>query len=375
MANFIEEYKKGQREQNKGLPMGEGLTHVSSAINGVQKARIYGVAAAPKAGKSTFVDYAFVIQPILIALEHNVPLEVIYLSFEIDRVSKEFDFVTYFLFADYGIQHIQLGVGQTKDGKNIIKLNPDYLRGRMQDDENNIIKVKDKIFEAIKEIYIHRIIPIFGEWSVDGLLIKPGIITFIENKDNPTGLYKYFLKHAEKNGKFKRVQMGNSQRIVGYEPNDPAKFTIVVTDHLRKLLPERGFQKKQTVDKFIEYSVEIRNLCQYTFVHIIHLNRSMTQMDRLKTFSDLLYPNSDDIKDTGNLAEDADYVFTIFNPNDERYNLTQHFGKVIKDDEGNELYPDMRTIHLVESRHCSFPQHFRVNMQGSYKNFEKLIIP
>ena len=375
MANFIEEYKKGQREQNKGLPMGKGLAHVSSAINGVQKARIYGVAAAPKAGKSTFVDYAFVIQPILIALEHNVPLEVIYLSFEIDRVSKEFDFVTYFLFADFGITHIQLGPGQTKDGKNIVKLSPDYLRGRMQDDENNIIKVKDKIFEAVKEIYTNRIIPIFGEWSVDGLLIKPGIITFVEQKDNPTGLYKYFLRHAEKNGRFKRVQMGNSKRIVGYEPNDPAKFTIVITDHLRKLLPERGFQKKQTVDKFIEYSVEIRNLCQYTFVHIIHLNRSMTQMDRLKTFSDLLYPNSDDIKDTGNLAEDADYVFTIFNPNDERYNLTQHFGKVIKDDEGNELYPDMRTIHLVESRHCSFPQHFRVNMQGSYKNFEKLVIP
>ena len=61
--NLIEEFKKGQSGGNKGLPMGEGLSNVSKAVNGVQRGRIYGVAAAPKAGKSTFVDYSFVIQP------------------------------------------------------------------------------------------------------------------------------------------------------------------------------------------------------------------------------------------------------------------------------------------------------------------------
>ncbi len=47
--NFIEEYEKGQRGGNKGLPMGDGLMNVSRAINGVQRGRIYGIAAAPKA--------------------------------------------------------------------------------------------------------------------------------------------------------------------------------------------------------------------------------------------------------------------------------------------------------------------------------------
>ena len=41
--NFIEEYKKGQTGGNKGLPMGEGLLNVTKAINGVQRARIYGL--------------------------------------------------------------------------------------------------------------------------------------------------------------------------------------------------------------------------------------------------------------------------------------------------------------------------------------------
>ena len=47
--NFIEEYKKGQNSGNKGLPMGEGLSNLSKHINGIQRARIYGIAAAPKA--------------------------------------------------------------------------------------------------------------------------------------------------------------------------------------------------------------------------------------------------------------------------------------------------------------------------------------
>ena len=96
--NLIEEYKKGQTGANKGLNMGPGLSNISNAINGVQRARLYGIAAAPKAGKSTLCDYGFVINPILDAFRQNLPIEVIYFSFELDRVSKEFDFLVYFLF-------------------------------------------------------------------------------------------------------------------------------------------------------------------------------------------------------------------------------------------------------------------------------------
>ena len=75
-----------------------------------------------------------------------------------------------------------------------------------------------------------------------------------------------------------------------------------------------------------------------------------------------------------NLAEDADYVFTLFNPNDERYKLQKHFGLAIKDSKNNPIYPSMRTIHLVESRHCVFPQHFRANMYGNLKSFKQINI-
>jgi hypothetical protein len=372
--NFIEEFKKGQSGGNKGLPMGDGLINISNAVNGVQKGRLYGVAAPPKAGKSTFVDYGFFIQPYLYCAENGIPAEWIYYSFEIDRVSKEFDVASFFLHYDYGITHVSLDDGITKDGKTEIQLDSDYLRGRVIDDEGKVITVKPAIYDALKDTYLKRIVPIFGEYSENGLLITPGVVTFIEQKDNPTGIYKWLKLHAEQNGKFITTSNGKYSRITGFKPYNPEKYTIIITDHLRKMIPERGWQMKQTVDKMIEYQVEIRNWTGYTFVDIIHTNRDMISQDRLRFAKDMLYPTSDDIKDTGNLAEDADYVFTMMNPNDDRYKLKQHFGIQIKDDSGNELYPDLRTIHLVESRHCKYPQHFKTNMRSSYKNFEQINI-
>ena len=370
--NFQEEYEKGQRGGNKGLPMGFGFLHLSKAVNGVQRARMYGVAAAPKAGKSTFTDYAFLIQPYLHAIKNELDIEWIYFSFELDRVSKEFDFATYFLFVDHGIMTITLPPGVTKNGESIIDLSPDYLRGRMQDDNEKVIKVSEKIFQKLISVYKERIVSLFGEFDTKGKQIKKGYITFIESKDNPTGIYKYLKRHAEKYGKFVLEKYGKGTRITGYNPKNPDKYTIIITDHLRKLIPERGWQMKQTVDKFIEYTVELRNWCAFTFVHIIHLNRSVSEIGRMREFGDLLFPTSDDIKDTGNLAEDADYVFTIFDPNDQKYNLKKHFGTIIKDGKGNSIYPNLRTVHLVESRHCPYPQHFRTNMFGGLKNFEML---
>lgn len=301
--NFIEEFKKGQAEKNKGLYMGDGLSGISKAINGIQRKRIYGIASAPKIGKSTFVDYGFVISPYLEWLKtQNVNIEWIYFSFEIDRVSKEFDFATYFLYHDYGIEAVSLEEGQTitinGEKRTVIDLSPDYLRGRLLDDNNQIIKVKPAIMEVLKEVYANRIIPLFGEYSDTGSLITPGKITFIEEKENPTGVRKFLMRKAEREGKFVHAFFGeNGKKIIGYQPDDPDKITIVIIDHLRKLPPERGFTLKQTVDKMIEYCVELRNWCGYTFAPIIHTNRSMSDVDRMKYAKDELFPTSEDIKD------------------------------------------------------------------------------
>lgn len=317
-------------------------------------------------GKSTFVDYGFVIQPFLYALLNNIDIEFKYYSFELDRVSKEFDFAVFFLYYDYGIEKISLPEGVTVKGETIIDISPDYLRGRLMDDNDQLITVKSEIYEVLKEVYANRIVPLFGEWSDNGILIKPGIIDFIEQKDNPTGIYKDLMKHAEKSGYFIKNSVG---RVIGYKnTKTPERYTIIIIDHLRKLIPERGWQLKQTVDKMSEYMVELRNWCDYTFIPIIHTNRNLTSQNNFG--SDEIYPTGDDVKDTGNLSEDVDYLFTMFNPYDEKYKLKSHFGIQLRDSRKKPFYPNLKTIHLVESRHTIFPKHFKTKMRGNIKSFE-----
>jgi hypothetical protein len=377
--NVIEKFNEGQRGTNKGLSMGEGLKAISLAINGIQKSRVYTVAAGPKVGKSTLVDVGFVIEPCLDSMQNNIPFELIYLSYEIDRVSKEFDFIAHFIARDYGIIDVPLAEGSTYKGLKTVPLEAGYLMGQVQDDNGVIIKVSPEIFTMIKTVYKDRIIPLFGEYGADGSQIKPGIITFIDTRENPTGIRNKLIAHAKTEGTFvyeNSIGSGGKQfqRMIGYKPNNPAKTTLIITDHLRKLILERGFTLKQTIDKFAEYSTELRNTCGYSFVHIIHLNRNMADIKRMQYADDRLFPTADDIKETGNLSEESNYIFTMFNPNDDKYNLKKHFGLMLKDVKNNLLHPDIRTVHLVESRHCSYPQHFRVNMLGATKQFKQLTI-
>ena len=369
--NLVEEFKKGQRGGNRGLNM--GIDKITKSINGIQKGRIYCLSAPPKVGKTTFVDFSFLIQPYLSTLNTKNNIEWLYFSFEIDRVSKEFDFATYFLYKDYGIRYIKLKENINLTIRNVklkeIEVSPDYLRGRILDDNNEVIKIEPRIEKALAEIYKNRIIPLFGRYNEKGIQIKKGLITFVSKKNTPNNLEKILQNFARNRG---RVVMQDN-KITGYKPNDPNKYVIVITDHLRKIEIENKSSLKQSVDKFTDISVEFRNIFNFTFVHIIHTNRNLSDISRMRFNKDELHPTSEDAKDTGNTAEDCDYYFTMFNPNDDKYNLNTHFGLKIRDDDREILYPNLRTLHLVESRHCFYPQHFSILMEAHIKNFKSFI--
>jgi hypothetical protein len=186
--NFIEEFKKGQQGYNFGLPMGH--QELEKALDGVQRQHIYTLASAPKVGKTAVVDYLFVLSPWLYSLEHpEIDIQWDYFSFEIDRVSKEFKFAAFFMAHDYGIYTFEY------DG-NTYMMSPRYLRGKLKDENGNIIPVSSEHFEMIKEIYANRIVPLFGEWGKNSKQLKPGKIHFIEEKENPTGIRNFLLKKS-----------------------------------------------------------------------------------------------------------------------------------------------------------------------------------
>jgi hypothetical protein len=370
--NFIETFKAGQEGKNFGLPT--GLKSLDYAIDGVQRKSMYGICAAPKVGKTTLTDFSFVLHPFLFLKEEqklnpDTPLDIQwhYFSYEINRIRKEFDFASFFFSYDYGINEFVYE-------NNVYQMSARYLLGRLKSIDGTIIPVSDEHKEILKRIYLYRIIPLFGKYNTNGKLEKPGYITFMEERDNPTGMRNLLLQYYKDNGEFifqeydvlnngKKVKQ---KKISGWKPNNPDKFHIVITDHIRKLRRERNFSRKENIDKWIEYSVDFRNWCGSTFVHICHLNRNVGDIQRIKFEAETLHPTGDDVKDTGNLSEECDYLLTMFNPKEERYKLDSHFGNDLN------VYPGYRSIHLVESRDTECPQHLFTQLVGNTKHFTEI---
>jgi len=376
--SFIKEFKRGQKGLNKGISLGKGLKNISDAIGGSHKGTIYGFAGAPKTGKSTLVDYAFVLQPYMhfLKLGKLDLLKIIYFSLEMNKVEKQFSFVAFFLYEDYGIKYIKLPKGKKFKGENRVEMSAKLLRGRVyydkeegeEEKDRQIIKIPVATIKIIKLIYNKHIINLFG--GVVNKVKKKGVITFVTKRSTREYYETIIHNHAENLGEC----VYQDDKIIEYKPLNEKVITYIITDHVRKIKLKKGESLKTTVDEYSAMTVEMANLFNFSFIHIIHLNRSIGDMGRKKAAKDRLFPTPDDVKDSGNIAEDCDHLFTLMSPNDDQYNLTYHFGVQIKNQYGHALYPNLKSIHLVQSRHTDFPQHFTCIMLGANKTFKQLKI-
>lgn len=368
---MIEDYKKAIQDglDNKNLGLPTGLSSLDKAINRVQRKTIYSVGGSPKAGKSSLVNFAFIYNPFLYALEHpDVNINIILYTLEMDRLKQKFRAATFFIYKEYGIMSF-VDNNITYQGSHTIPFTTEYIQSKMVDDNGNPIKIRPEHQEMVEYVFNKYVNKLFGVHDENGKTITPGIVTMIEDRtdSNPTGIYKMLLLYAEKNGQFilepytTKNDFGKEitkTRITGYKPKDPELYTIIIIDHLRKLKIESRnnvrYTLKQNIDKMLEYEVILRNICGFTFVNIIHLNRGISDINRIRYMQDKLYPNNDDIKDTGNVSEDSDVILTLFNPHDDRYRLATHMGIDLA------ANPNYRSIHLIESRDTESPVHLQV---------------
>lgn len=364
--NFKQRFLEGQA--GKALGLTTGLTELDRAIDGIQRKSVYVIGAEAKAGKTTLVDFSFVLKPYEeMMLKNKSNVHWIYFSLEIPRIEKEFKYAAHFMFEDYKIYRF------THKGKEYI-MSPRYLSGRLRDENNELVPVLQDHQEKLFQVYQNRIIPLFGEYDDRGNKVKEGVIDFVEENSNPTGVRNYLYHYAQENGNLiyedyqtkENDQIITKKRISGYQPNNSDKYTIVILDHIRRLQRERGFSMKENIDKMSSYEVEMRNLFGFTFVNVVHLNRNIASVDRIKFNSEELYPTAEDVKDSSNLGEDCNYLLTLFNPADEKYNLKKHFGLDIS------RYNNYRSLHLVFSRDTECPKHLQMQMEGNINYFRSI---
>ena len=381
MSNLLSVVSQGLTGKNMGIPMDPAISHISRYVRGIKKKQLIVILGPSKSGKSTFCDFAYVLSLCKFYITNKLVLvrlnSIVYYSFEIDRISKELEYASHFIALEKPKNNYALlPDGVTFQGSNKVIVSSDYLASELISDQDSLITINKEYFTFLFEvIYPKYIIPIFGEYNKNGKKMKDGIIDFIENRINPTGMFKDLQKKAKKEGQFIKEEYTDKdgikrEKTIGYKPNDPEKVTLIVTDHMRKWNIERGFSLKQTIDKALDYHVILRNMLGWTFIDIVHSNRNLADTERKKN-TEFLYPTPDDSKDSSNFEEDCDLFWTTFNPNDDKYQIKKHFGATIKDNRGKVLYPYLRTLHLVSARKVQFPVHYRLNMNGATKQYVK----
>jgi hypothetical protein len=335
--NFLDEVEEGMKGRNSGLKT--TLSRLSKFINGIQKKTFYSIGAQPKSGKTSLVDELFVLGPYIL----NRPSKVkwIYFSPEIDLIEKMAKYVAFFM-----------------DYKHGVYCDSNYILSRGEN------RLSEDHKQLVDEIYNNEIIDLFGE---------NGLIDFIEDRTNPEGIRQYILNYAKSIGKFATetyYKDGHAlEKIISYKENDSEQYTIIIVDHVGLIPQERGFNKKENIDKLSAHMVWFRNICRFSPVLVSQFNRDLGKVERLKFSGDNLQPTLEDFKDTGSLGEDATMVIGLFNPSNYTH-LNTHLGYDL-----NKIGKNYRSIHVLASRNSEANISVSVVLEGKTGKMRELPKP
>lgn len=349
MEDFWLKFEQGRKGENKGL--NTGMKIIGESIDNIQKETNYVIFGQAKTFKTKFTDTFFILQPFLL----NDPslLDYTYYSLEVSRIKKTAEWIAHFFWNDYKIKYSAAHIMSRGDKS-----------------------IKDEHIKFVEEILKKRISPLLGEYDANGKRTKKGIVDFIEDKDNPTGVYHYLINKAKEHGEVLEEEYETQdetgkkikkKRIVGYKDNEPEKYRMVITDHIRLLKRERNYSMKENIDKYSEYTIFLRNTFKYSFIDVIHSNRQISDNDRVGMNNGrFLRPQMDDVKDSSNPLENCNYLIGIFNP----YNypsINIHFEYNLKDWKGK-----YRSLHILAARDTEAPKDLFLVCDGGNSVFREL---
>lgn len=275
--NLLEEIRQGMLGKNSGLPM--GFQRLNNFVS-IRKSTYYLVAGYTGSGKSTLIEDAFILNPLDFILNNQIggdfpDYEVILFSMERKKTFKLAKWLARKIFLDTG------------------KVFPIAKVMGWVDKDHRIDHEDFELFEVYEEY-------------IDALVKK---VTIYEGPINPTGMNKLVREHAKENGTFDDT---NEYKPI-YTPNNPAKITLVASDHVGLTKKEKDLNKKETIDLATEHKQKWRDQWGYSILDVSQYNRDIANPMRMKN-SDTVEPRLEDIKDTGTGAEAADVVLSLFDP-------------------------------------------------------------
>jgi len=299
------EVNKGLGDFNRGIPMGfDRLTRYV----GIRKGMYYLIGGNTGSGKTSFIDDAFVLNPVDWALSKEgqasgIKVKVWYRSMERSRTYKMAKWVSRKIFLDQGII-IPVGklLGWTE---------------KMTKDEHDLFLHYRDYVEQLSEI-----------------------VTIIDGPENPVGIAKELKTYALENGRIEQLDQWNKI----YVPNDPSQITLVVIDHIGLLkLTKDQPNKKQAIDKMSDELRYARDFYGYSPVVVSQFNRDISNPSRIKNGD--VEPQLEDFADSSATQNDADVVMALFDPM--RYKVADPSGydlDKLKDQYGAKYFRSLRLI-------------------------------
>ena len=283
-----ERVNQGLKGEFKGL--NNGFKDINEYIFGVQKHCYTLIGGMSGTYKTTLLDYIF-LNAIQDAQAKGKKLDVFYYSFEIDKLTKQCNWLSQLAWKNYNV---------IIPPKKIKGLGDNRLSNDEQEIINTLIPKVEKLFESIN-------------WVFDAM--------------NPTGIYNDIFKFCAQKGTFtyedyidervdkatgKKIEV-KKQRIKSFEWKED-QYLLLGIDHLYLAKKERSFSTKENMDKISEFLVILRNLFGVSSFVVQQFNQGLNAVDRQKFKGIDLSPSQNDFKDTTNPYQDADVVLGIINP-------------------------------------------------------------
>ena len=299
------EVDKGLNSLNRGIPM--GFDRLTKYV-GIRKGLYYLIGGNTGSGKTSFIDDAFVLNPVDWALSKEgqasgIKVKVWYRSMERSRAYKMAKWMSRKIFIDQGIL---IPVGKLLGWKEVMT----------KDEHDLYLYYKDYINELCE------------------------IVTLIDGPENPVGIAKELKTYALQRGRIE--QMDDYNKI--YIPDDPNEITLDVIDHIGLLKTTTAQPtKKDAIDKMSDELRYARDFYGHSPVVVSQFNRSISNPIRIKNGD--VEPQLEDFSDSSSTQNDADVVMALFDPM--RYKVADPSGynlDKLVDSYGAKYFRSLRVI-------------------------------
>ena len=298
MENLIDrtlEHIKARREKilNGGVNcIPSPLKRFRRDFVGIERKKYYLVTAHEKSGKTQLFSYLFLYTSLDYAFKNpeKVRLKAFYYHLEEDEQTIVLRYMSYLLY-NLSSKKIRISPSDLESTNEEQVLSEDILRLL----ETTEYKERLEFFEKCVE--------------------------FMEST-NPSGIWFDLNAYADSHGKSVYVEEEYTNRDTGeikkrkkfdhYEPDDPDEYVLIITDHVSLLTQERSMSLRETINKYSEYMVTLRNKFGYTPIAIQQQSTETADLEAFK--ANKIRPNTPGLSDSKYTARDCNTMLGIVNP-------------------------------------------------------------